>query len=169
MSDDSAAEMFRDALTQLVRFCERCNIETTHGRAAANNKRYHVVITRDPRFVQLLEALSVYVPDAKLSEMRFVDQGISQPPGFGQRELWARREDYAKRVDALEVGRQHLKPGPEFVVYLPDMCDGLAMRRLPLKAQTFGAALAEADERFPLAAWWAGALDDLAEQGGGAA
>jgi hypothetical protein len=92
-----------------------------------------------------------------------------KPPGFGQRELWARQDDYAKRVDALEVGRHHLRPGPEFVVYLPDMRDGLAVRRLPLKAQTFGAALAEADARFPLPAWWAAALDELTEQGGGAA
>lgn len=94
-----------------------------------------------------------------------------KPPGFGQRELWVRKQDdvYAKRVDALEVGRWHIKPGPEFVVYLPDMRDGCAQRRLSLGAQTFGAALIEADERFPVAAWWATALDELDGFSGGAA
>lgn len=93
-----------------------------------------------------------------------------KPPGFGQRELWSSDgETYAKRIDALEVACWHVSPGPAFMVFLPDLRDGGAQRRLSLKAKTFGEALAEADERFPLPAWWADALDELAEQGGGAA
>lgn len=79
----NAEAAFKDALTGLVRFAERFNLETIHGRATANDKQYHVVVTQNPHFVQLLEALSVYVPDAKLSEMLFQDHGIGKPPEGG--------------------------------------------------------------------------------------
>lgn len=67
--------------------------------------------------------------------------------------------EWAKRVDAVEVTRWHTTPGVDFMMELPELRDGNARRRVPLKAVTFDGALTEANVRFPLAAWWDEVLD----------
>lgn len=88
--------------------------------------------------------------------------------GLRDEERWVQTGDeYAKRLDALEVTRWNGEPRADFAALFPDLRDGDRQRRVPLKSKSIEAARLEADERFPLSAWWSEVLEQNKRGGKG--
>lgn len=86
--------------------------------------------------------------------------------GLRDEERWVQTgNEYAKRLDALEVTRWHGEPRADFAALFPDLYNADRQRRVPLKAKSIEAARIEADERFPLPAWW-GFVQEQQQKGG---
>lgn len=128
------------------------------------NKTLCVVVTADDGTTGAV--LASWTP----SVVRLVNalNGGADVSGLRPEERWVQtNEGYAKRVDALEVTRWYGVPSADFAALFPDLRDGDRQRRVPLKAKSIEAARLEADEHFPLSAWWSEVLEQNKRGGKG--